>query len=121
MRKKKNIQRFLQKITAVFMIATLFWLTVSAPVVYRAQQRQAEKESAKSCSALGGNEEESAKPAGANEGKGNSTNSLSEEYLHELHLEDYFFSAKAGYHKPENASDYVAYHGELLVPPPNFS
>ena len=49
------------------------------------------------------------------------SNSFSEEYLHDHHSTDCFFSIVLQYHKCENADTYHAYHGELLVPPPNVS
>ena len=52
---------------------------------------------------------------------GNSSISLSEEYLHDNHKAEYLFSITSSYHKAENADTYTAFHGELLVPPPNFS
>lgn len=47
------------------------------------------------------------------------TTNLSEEFLHEHHTTQYFFSKKSEYHKLENSDTYTAFHGELLVPPPN--
>ncbi len=66
------------------------------------------------------NEEETANPFGnTTEEKAPSSTSFSEEYLHDHHTTDYFFSTVLQYHKCENAGTYIAFHGELLVPPPN--
>ena len=65
--------------------------------------------------------EEEANPfSGSTEEKAPKTlNSFSEEYLHDHHHSEYLFSIASQFHKGEDASTYVAYHGELLVPPPN--
>ena len=113
----------LQAGSAIFMILALLWLTMSLPFVYGAQQEnnKHDKVSTSSSSGIAGNEEESANPFGNNteEKCPNSTNSLSEEYLHDHHADSHFFSIALQYHKCENAGTYIAFHGELLVPPPN--
>ena len=71
---------------------------------------------------LTGNEEESANPFGngnTTEEKAPGNNSFSEEYLHDHHKEDGLLAAARQYRSCENARDYIAFHGELLVPPPN--
>lgn len=77
---------------------------------------------APSNSTLNGNEEETSNPFGNNteEKAPNSGNSFSEEYLHIQHINHPYFSKTSQYHKFENADIYIAFHGELLVPPPNF-
>jgi hypothetical protein len=55
----------------------------------------------------------------ASEEKAPTTTSFSEEYLHDHYMTDHFFSIALQYHKCENAGTYNAFHGELLVPPPN--
>lgn len=67
------------------------------------------------------NEEEAASPFGnsTEEKAPTSGSSLSEEYLHDHHLTDHFFSIASQYHTLQNAGTYIAFHGELLVPPPN--
>ena len=49
------------------------------------------------------------------------SNPFAEEYLHNHHIEESFSSSISRYHKLENAGTYIAFHGELLVPPPDFS
>lgn len=65
--------------------------------------------------------EEEANPLGntTEEKAPNSLSSFSEEYLHDNHRSEYFFLIASQFHKCENANTYVAFHGELLVPPPN--
>ncbi|HEX7847181.1 MAG TPA: hypothetical protein VF476_15375 [Chitinophagaceae bacterium] len=100
------------------MIVALLWLTVSLPFVYSSQQQIAKQENT-TTTPLPCNEEESNPFGSGTEEKAPGGISLSEEYLHEHHKSDYFFSIISRYHKCENADTYVAFHGELLVPPPN--
>jgi hypothetical protein len=118
-RKTYNI---FQLSSAVLMILLLMWLTVSAPFVYASQQELAKN--SKSCpgqTPMAGSEEENANPFGnSNEEKApKNINSISEEYLHDHHNTDYLFLVTLQYRKIENAGTYIAFHGELLVPPPN--
>ena len=105
------------------MIVALLWLTISAPFVFASQQHLAKYEkSAKADSPVESGEEESSNPLNnTTEEKAPtcSSSSLSEEYLHDHHTADVFYSIVLQVHKCENADTYVAYHGELLVPPPN--
>lgn len=103
------------------MVLALLWLTISAPFAFLAQQEIAKQgKTANSNIPLIGNEEETANPFGnTTEEKAPSNNSASEEYLHDLHIMDHFFSIALRYHKCENADTYIAFHGELHVPPPN--
>lgn len=123
MAKRRKIYNNIQLGSAVVMILLLMWLTVSTPFVLASQQEIAK--SAKSPSAqsplTGGSEEESANPFGnsTEEKVPKNINSFSEEFLHDPHGSDYFFSIARQYHKTKNAGTYTAFHGELLVPPPN--
>lgn len=109
-------------VSAIFMILALLWLTISAPFVVAGQQEFAKHDKAvKSGMPIPGNEEEAANPFGntTEEKAPVGSGSLSEEYLHDHHITDHFFSTILQYHKCENADTYNAFHGELLVPPPN--
>ena len=122
MKRTKKTYSVFQLTSAIVMIIALLWLTVSTPFVYAAQQDLAKHskvmdsdnsspcEEEETSSSLGNTTEEK-KPSGGN--------SLSEEYLHHHHYDDNFFTIVSQKHKCENADVYVAYHGELLVPPPN--
>lgn len=108
--------------SAVFMILALLWLTVSAPFVYASKQAFAkDNQTANASNIPGGTEEEAASSFGGPEEKNSksSTSSFSEEYLHDNHSSEYFFSIASRYHNLEDAGTYIAFHGELLVPPPN--
>ena len=121
MSKPRKIYNSFHLLSAVFMILALLWLTVSMPFVYASQQKLAKQDKIENTgSPLAGKEEEAANPVGNTpEEKAPGGNSVSEEYLHDHHSTDYFFAIISQYHKCVNAGTYVAYHGELLVPPPN--
>lgn len=121
MKRRHNIYSVSQLFSAVIMIVALAWLTVSTPFVYASQQELAKQHKMeKAGSPLAGTEEESSKPGGKNtEEKTQGSTSLSEEYLHNNPKSDYFFTLSLQYQKCENADIYIAFHGELLVPPPN--
>lgn len=113
---------FFQLASAVFMILALLSLTVSAPFVFASQQELAKQtKMTHSVSPLDSNEEEVPNPFGntTEEKNPNSSSSFSEEYLHDHHMEEYFFSIASKFHKCENAGIYIAYHGDLEVPPPD--
>jgi hypothetical protein len=113
-------------LTSLLMLVTLLWLTVSTPFIVNAQL-QAEKQIAlvsaassqqnddaddeQSCTALGSNTTE--------EKTSNGFNSLSEEYLHTdselFHLAELYLN----HTRTHTFSEYVAFHGEMLCPPPN--
>lgn len=107
------------------MILTLLWLTISTPFVVSFQEEMAKQGVMSDTSPLSADEEDTTNPFGNNTEEkpcsGGSSISLAEEYLHDNHKAEYLFSVTSNYHKCENADAYTAYHGELLVPPPNFS
>lgn len=102
------------------MIMTLCWLTVSTPFVYRFQQEYAKAGQLQNKqSPLAGNEEESSKPISSTEEKTPNNSSLTEEYLHDHHATHPFVYQLSLSHTIQNDRAYTAFHGELLVPPPN--
>lgn len=122
MKKNRKIFSVSQLVSAVVMIMALMWLTVSTPYVIAAQQEVAKKHKMEKTSApLTSSEEETTKTPGSNteEKTPGSSTSVSEEFLHDNHKADYLFSISLQYQKCDNADTYIAYHGELLVPPPN--
>ena len=124
MNKNRKPYQLTEALSAVFLILALLWLTVSLPFVYESQQQLAKhSKSVSDQFPQQGNEEEAANPFGnTTEEKAPSTNvSVSEEYLHEHHTPDNFMSIASRNHKCENSGIYNAFHGEVHVPPPNFS
>ena len=114
----KKIYTDFQLASAVCMILALLWLTVSAPFVY-ATQKSLEKELVSQTGSNNAASEEECPVNNSEEKTPGNANTFSEEYLHEHHVEESFFSLAAQFHKCENADDYRAYHGEVQVPPPN--
>jgi hypothetical protein len=122
MKKRKDTYNLSQLASALFMIMALSWLTISAPFVNAARQQETKTSQQKA--PFAGAEEEAPNPFGNSTEEKNSKSSnstLSEEYLHELHISEYFVSIASATYNRENESTYVAFHGELLVPPPNRS
>lgn len=123
MKKRQETYRLFNKISAVAMILALLWLTVSAPFITAAAQQQdniahSSNDHQPPCSG----EEEAAPPlSNTTEEKAGGNISLSEEYLHGHDKNEHFFSLISLIHMSEHADTYNAFHGELLVPPPNFS
>lgn len=108
-----------QRLSALLMILTLLWLTVSISFVYASMDNAGQDQAATS-SLPADNEEESANPFGNNtEEKNPGSTSFSEEFLHHAESGSHFISSVIAFGSGENASLYVAFHGELLVPPPN--
>jgi hypothetical protein len=110
-----------QLVSSCFLILTLLWLTISIPFVSANQQELAKQHKVENCkSPVSNNEEEVANPFGNNtEEKAPFGNSFAEEYLHADHCIDYFFITIPRDYACEDVGTYIAYHGELLVPPPN--
>ncbi|MFN3298611.1 MAG: hypothetical protein ACK41Z_00305 [Sediminibacterium sp.] len=119
MRKATIIHIFLLKLNAIFFVLALMWLTVSTPFVMANQFNQDHLTSIESPIDNSG-EEETANPLNSSsEEKPHNCNSLVEEYLHHtsslITISYTTLSHCIGLH----VDSYHAYHGELLVPPPN--
>jgi len=121
MKKSFKIFSIFQLSSTVLMMVLLCWLTISTPFVYASQQEQAKQgKMVNTAASNASSEEENGNPFGNNtEEKTASSSSFSEEYLHICHITTHFHTSVYLYHKLENAATYTAYHGELLVPPPN--
>ncbi len=121
MEKEKNIFTLFNKVSALWMMLALLWLTISAPFVFSAQHdkstaSQSEQHSVPSPDA----EEESSNPySSTTEEKAPASTSLSEEFLHDGHTYSNFFAEMLQHFANGDAGTYIAFHGELLVPPPN--
>ena len=123
MKTNRKTYSVFQLCSATFMILALMWLTVSTPFFIASQQDVARQKMEKSASSpMAGNEEEPNNPFGNNtEEKAPNANTFSEEYLHHFDITSPFYTKISQYHKHENSDAYIAFHGELLVPPPNAS
>lgn len=122
MKRNRKKNKAFQAISVIFMMMALLWLTVSVPFVYAGQQKIAKQQMENSGYPLTENEDDSSNPFGnTTEEKAPGNTSFSEEYLHDHHVTDHFFSTGLRYHKCDDAEAYIAFHGELLVPPPNLA
>ena len=102
--------------SALLMLVALLWLTVSTPFVYACQQQvaaAAKKEGAAKAA-------QTNNPlSGTNEEKPESGTSNLSEYLHEIVLPGHVSQPQAKYEKCHSSNLYLAFHPELLCPPPN--
>ena len=111
--------------SGIFQMLVLLWLTVSTPFVTSFQQQIKSGESrllqvsTPSCSEQE-DEKTSCNPfANTTEEKTESGSiTFSEEYLHEHHEPESFLSDQLKHAKCGHSRLYIAYHGELLSPPP---
>lgn len=102
------------------MILALFWLTISTPFVCDFQQRMAKANVENSHASQNSSDEETTNPLGnSNEEKTSSSSNFSEEYMHDHHSVHVIYVEITRFHKALNTDTYIAFHGELLVPPPN--
>jgi hypothetical protein len=120
MNSRKRPNKVSSYISSIFMMLALAWLTVSLPIVYGAQQADTYK-TAENQSSQDKQEDDGTNPfANTTEEKTpNSVNTPSEEYLHDAHDGIYYIAVPSTEYKPENVSTYIAFHGELISPPPD--
>jgi len=102
------------------MMLSLLWLTISTPFTYASHQNLVKQGKIVKLSPDAGNEEEATNPFGNNTEKGPTDgSSFSEEYIHPANKIEYFYSQEMQFYKCEKPGIYTAFHGEILVPPPN--
>lgn len=120
MRRTKSTYSLSQAASAILLVITLSWLVVSVPFVLAAQEEIA-KQNTLACtdSSFPGNEEDSTPLTNTEEKAPNSLNSVSEEYLHEYYSIESFFSIASKSYRFTSSDVYIAFHGELIVPPPD--
>ena len=104
---------------AVFMIVSLLWLTVSLPFANAEQQQFKAYSQATTDEESPGSDENN--PFGNNtEEKAESGSTSISEYLHHIHEFDHPAGELHKHDCSHSYDVYVAFHGELLCPPPNF-
>ena len=102
-------------LSSVFMMLALAWLTVCLPYVNEQQQQL------KGCieKTAGNTADDNSNPLGnTNEEKTESGTSLLAEYLHEMHELAHNFITLTTFYKCHPSDLYLAYHPELVIPPP---
>lgn len=120
MKQNRKTYNFFQKASAVFLMLTLLWLTVSTPFIIGSQQERDKQEESTSVNLpVNSPEDDSGDSSGNNVEEKAPSTSLSEEFLHEHQSAHYWFSIISNSYKSENADVYIAFHGELHAPPPN--
>jgi hypothetical protein len=109
--------------SAIFMILALLWLSVSAPFVFASQKHADSSTCCPTQPPFAGAGDENNSPAGntTEEKTPKSVNNFSEEYLHDDHRPDHLSLINLQFFKNQDAGIYHAYHGEPLVPPPDFA
>ena len=105
MKKNRKTYTIFQKANSVFLILTLFWLTVSTPFVIAGQEELARQQNVLTIDPPLSDCNDETADGGTNtiEEKVPSGTNLSEEFLHEHHTTHYFFSVISLYHKLENS------------------
>lgn len=108
-------------VSSILLMMALLWLTISLPFVYAMQQTERDINKSVSMQLPADTGDEDLPDPFANtseEQASNNINSMSEEYLHDTHLYEDHFAVPSLYNKCENVKTYIAFHGELLSPPP---
>lgn len=107
----------------MFMILTLLWLTVSMPIVYAAQQLSQVETGLihdQPADMSTGDEDNPCNPFGNNTEEKAPSGSITEEYHTDDHSDLFHMAELISAHKRCHApAEYVAFHGEMLCPPPN--
>ena len=115
--------KILSKLSSLLMLVTLAWLTISTPFVYDFQQKLKQ---IKLAEIIPGNNSHVDDKDGINTMMPNPTEEKTEtnsnnfsEYLHHHDYVDDYHTAGIKYHISLSSELYIAFHGELLSPPPD--
>ena len=114
---KPTYYLFKHRLSSVFMIIALLWLTICTPYVYAAHVAQDDL----TAQTFGGSQEDDGSNPLTNtteEKTESGLNTLSE-YLHEAHFLEHGFIIITKYEKCHADDLYFAYHPELISPPPD--
>ncbi len=124
MKKNNKPYTIFQKASSIFLMLMLLWLTVSTPFIMSTQENLAKQQKTLMAELpVGDNGDDCSDNASNNieEKVPNSSSSLSEEFLHNQHTEDYSDTKTSQNHILQNSGTYIAFHGELHAPPPNLA
>lgn len=113
MKAKQNIFSRWHKIGSIVMVFLLAWLTVSTPFVFASVQHQQQIIKG---NADGGSDYNPFSQT-TEEKTETGINQLSE-FLHDVALIDFHYISVPKFYKCQADDAYVAYHPDLLVPPP---
>jgi flagellar biosynthesis/type III secretory pathway M-ring protein FliF/YscJ len=120
MKQRKTTYNLINQLAAILMVITLLWLTISTPFVNAARQQAETFSQAHADDENGPDSDDS--PFGntteeKTESKGGIT--ITEEFLHDMEEMSSLVNPSLNHICNHNFELYVAFHGELLCPPPN--
>ncbi len=121
--KLNGLEKILSKASSLLMLVTLAWLTISTPFVYDFQQKLKQINLAVINPGSVDNVEDkdginTMMPNPTEEKTETNPNNFSE-YLHHHDYVDDYNTAGIKYHISLSSELYIAFHGELLSPPPD--
>ena len=122
MKKSTKLYSIFQKVSSIFLMITLIWLTVSTPFIMSIQENLTRQNKTLSVPFPVSDTGDESNDSGSNnieEKVPNSSNSLAEEFLHDHHAEEYKATKTSQNHILQDSGTYTAFHGELHAPPPN--
>jgi hypothetical protein len=106
------------RLSSVFMIVALIWLTISTPYVYAAQTSK-QTIAKQQCSSQQGKDDAGNPLNNSTEEKTESGFNTLSEYLHEAHVLEHGYIIIEKFEKCHAEDLYFAYHPELISPPPD--
>lgn len=117
MKRQRNAYTLITKLAAIFMVVTLVWLTISLPFVNGAKEQKTAVTSRPDHRS--GDSGNSSNPFGnTTEEKNPNSTSFAEEFLHEHHQDLERPVSDLDHGNCTHSPLCVAFHGELLSPPP---
>lgn len=117
MRKKETIYHNHHRIYSIFMLLALVWLTVCTPFVFEHPKQIKKIALSKKMDKEHSNNESDPIPGSTEEKTENSGNTLSE-YLHHDAVMEHHVSLVTSNFKVHLDEPYLAYHPEMVSPPP---
>ncbi len=120
---KKQTYSLLQKASCVFMALSLVWMTISLPFMSAAKKKIADLIAQQGDISSPVEDDNTFNPFG-NTTEEKASSSTSNNFSEEYHLDDnhelfHILELINSRHPHHIASEYTAFHGEMLCPPPN--
>lgn len=115
MKKSGQLFTLTQVLSSIVMLVLLLWLTVCLPIVngsQKATKAQTEQKGKESKS------DDSNPLSNSNEEKSENGASLLSEYIHEIPVLERHFIILTNAFKGHPSALYIAYHPDLIIPPP---
>ena len=120
MRRNRQTYKAASIVSSIFMILTLVWLTVSTPFVNAAQQQKQTSSASIPADEETPGSDDNNPFSNTTEEKAESGSGTLSEYLHNTHELVHPTGLAHKHNASHDANVYVAFHGEMLCPPPNF-